>query len=107
MEPPKPRLAIGDECDYSPLDAVWVAARVEELSANGWAVRVRFCCGSFDVSHALNLRDDNARRRLAAFGTFSIPLLSGMHIDVLRRMAVSGVQYEQWLRGEVAKSAVR
>ena len=94
-----PRLAIGDECDYCPLDAVWLAARVEEVSANGWAVRVRFCCGSFDVSHALDLRDEGMRKRIAAFGTFSVPLLSGMHVDVLRRLCLGSLQYEQWQRG--------
>lgn len=94
-----PNLSVGDECDYNPLDALWVPARVEEVSVNGWAVRVRFCCGSFDVSHALDLRDEPTRRRLAPFATFSVPILSGMHIDVFRRLIVGGVQYEQWQRG--------
>ena len=99
-------LSIGDEIDYNPLDTVWVAARVEEVSANGWAVRVRFVCGSFDVSHALNLRDESNRKRLAAFGTYSIPLLSGQQVDVLRRLSIAGLNYEQWQRGALVLKRV-
>ena len=95
----KQKLSVGDECDYNPFDTVWFASRIEDVSINGWVIRVRFSCGTFDVSHALDLRDEASRRRIAACGAFSVPVLTGMHVDVFRRLTIAGINYEQWQRG--------
>jgi hypothetical protein len=96
------KFTVGDECDYNPFgdSSYWCAARVECVSANGAVLRVRFICGAFEISHELDLRSLNHQRRIAALGTMSVPMLTGMHVDVLKTLhAATGEYYQQWQRG--------
>jgi hypothetical protein len=92
-------LAPGTECDYNLGGVLWLPARVESSGVDG-SLALRFVLGwGTEVRHALDAL--SASRLVAPAGAFTIPLLAGQPVDLLRRMpaAPSFPACEQWLGG--------
>jgi hypothetical protein len=92
-------LAAGTEVDYNLGGVLWVPARVESSGADG-SLCLRFVLGwGTEVRHELAALP--ASRLVAPAGAFTIPLLAGQPVDLLRRMpaAPSFPACEQWLGG--------
>ena len=94
-------LRTGLEVDYNLGGALWLPARVE--SAADGVVALVFSLGwGTEVRHELDAAA--AARLLAPAGAFTIPLLAGQPVDMLRRLpaAPSFPACEQWLSGACA-----
>jgi len=99
-------LRTGLEVDYNLGGALWLPARVE--SAADGVVALVFSLGwGTEVRHELDAAA--AARLLAPAGAFTIPLLAGQPVDMLRRLpaAPSFPACEQWLSGAYPRAEAR